>query len=50
MAGHGVLKEDKFDHETASIKLLDGLVKDVSEDVVLENGETRFLARQEREF
>ena len=50
MAGHGVLKEDKFDHETASIKLLDELVKDVSEDVVLENGETRFLARQEREF
>ena len=45
MAGRGVLEEDKFDAETASFKLLDD-VKDVSEDIVLENGETRFFARQ----
>ena len=47
MAGHGV-KEDKFDHEKASFKLLDELVDGVSDDVVLENGETRFLVRQEQ--
>ncbi len=42
--GHGVLEEDEFDHETASSNLLDKLVEDVSEDVILESGETRFLA------
>ncbi len=47
MAGHGIFEEDEFDHETASSNLLDELVKDISEDVILENGETRFLARQE---
>jgi hypothetical protein len=47
MVGHGVLEEDEFDHETASANLLDELVEDVSEDVILKNGETGFLARQE---
>ena len=48
MVGHGVLEEDEFDHETASFNLLDELVEDVSEDVILENGEIRILARQEQ--
>ena len=47
MAGHGVFEEDEFDHETASFNLLDELVRDISENVILENGETCFLARQE---
>lgn len=47
MVGHGVLEEDEFDHETASANLLDELVEDVSEDMILKNGETGFLARQE---
>lgn len=41
--GHEVLEEDEFDDETAVSNLLDELVKDVSKDVILENGETRFL-------
>jgi len=44
---HEALKEDKFDQETAVSNLLDELVKNVSEDVILENGETYFLDRQE---
>jgi hypothetical protein len=45
--GHGVFEEDKYDQETAVSNLLDQLVKDVSEDVILENGETHFLDRQD---
>ena len=44
--GHQVLKEDEFDQETAVSNLLDKVVEDVSEDVILENGETHFLDRQ----
>jgi hypothetical protein len=43
MAGDGDLEQDEFDHETESSNLLDELAEDVSEDVILENGETRFL-------
>jgi len=48
MAGHGVLEEDEFDHETASYNLLDESVEDVSEDEILENGESRFLAKNKK--
>jgi len=48
MAGHGVLAEDKFNHETASYNLLDEFVGDVSEDKILENGESRFLAKNKK--
>ena len=47
MAGHGVFEEDEFDHVTESSDLLDKLAEDVSEDVILEHGEARFLTRQE---
>ena len=46
--GHGVLEEDAFDHETASYNLLDESVEDVSEDEILENGESRFLAKNKK--
>jgi hypothetical protein len=45
--GHEVSEEDEFDQETAVSNLLDELVKDVSEDVILENGKTHFLDRQD---
>lgn len=50
--GHGVLEKDEFDQETAASNLLGELVKDVSEDMILENGETHFLGRrdQKKEF
>jgi len=48
MAGHGVLEEDEFDHETASYNLLDESVEDVSEDEILENGESRFSAKNKK--
>ena len=43
--GREVLEEDEFDEEKAVSNLLDELVKDVSEDVILENGETHFLTK-----
>lgn len=46
--GHEVLEKDEFDQETAASNLLDELVKDVSEDVILENGETHSLDRQDQ--
>ena len=46
--GHQVPEEDEFDQETAVSNLLDKLVEDVSEDVILENGETHFLDRQDQ--
>jgi len=48
--GHEELEEeeDESDQETAVSELLDELVKDVSEDVILENGETHFLDRQDQ--
>ena len=48
MAGHGVLEEDEFDHEAASYNLLDESVENVSEDKILENGESRFLAKNKK--
>jgi hypothetical protein len=33
------VEEDGFDHEAASFNLLDELAEDVSEDVILRNGE-----------
>jgi len=44
--GGEVLEADEFDQKKAASNLLDELVKDVSEDVILENGETHFLDRQ----
>jgi hypothetical protein len=32
--------EKRFDHEAASLDLLDELAKDISEDVILETGKT----------
>ena len=46
--GDEVLEEDEFDQETAVSNLLDKVVEDVSEDVILENGETYFLVRQDQ--
>jgi len=46
--GHEVLEEDEFDQETAVSNLLDELLNDVSEDVILENGEICFLVRQDQ--
>ena len=41
-------EEDEEDEETAVSDLLQELVKDVSEDVILENGKTHFLDRQDQ--
>ena len=46
--GHGVLEEEEFDHETASFNLLDELTENVSEDEILEDGETHFLDQHDR--
>ena len=42
-AGQEVLDEGEFDYETASFDLLDELVEDVSEDEILDDGETPFF-------
>jgi hypothetical protein len=46
--GHEDLEEDEFDEETAMSNLLEKLVKDVSEDVILENGETHLDKQGEK--
>jgi hypothetical protein len=48
LVGRKVPEEDEFDFKTESFNLVNKLAKDVSKTVLLENGENRFLARQEQ--
>jgi hypothetical protein len=48
MGNHGDLGGGEFDHEAASFKLLGHLAQDISDEDIIENGETCFTAKDER--